>query len=149
MEISAEQFNAIMQELRALKTDGMTPEKRRAPRLKQDATVVITLRPQSRTVHASAVRPQSTTVTIRNISSRGVAILFHQPMTRGEQFLIAFSSPANPQVTFLCTIAHCRKLTQHQYVIGSEFTCIIGNEPEPTVAEDDQAIRCVQAAILD
>ena len=143
MEISAQQLSSIVQELRAPKLSGTEADKRRSPRAKVDQTEVITLC-RAKSQPTGRNQSQATTVTIRNISWRGVSIIYHQTLSVGDLFQITFSSTTHSPIVLLCTVGHCRRMTEHQYAIGAEFTRI-GTGPADFA--DDSTFKCIEPAI--
>src|SRR5947209_9829236 len=105
MELTAEQFAEIVESVQRSSGRDKGKDKRRAPRIEQNAKVVIT--PVGGTP-AAPMPKQSLSVTVRNVSSRGMAILMNQWVNKGEQFVMKMSSRAGGGGSMLCTVAHCR-----------------------------------------
>ncbi|HYE19975.1 MAG TPA: PilZ domain-containing protein [Tepidisphaeraceae bacterium] len=119
MLLSAEQFSEITRELEhGGVATGRETEHRRAPRAHPRALVSVIPVEDGR--WATPV-----TAMVRDVSSRGVNILFARTMKRGSQFVVRLPREDGPCAQFLCTVAHARELRDGQYGIGAEFTCLL------------------------
>jgi hypothetical protein len=133
MVLTTEEFRHVLSALGgpATRTAG---EKRRAPRVPHWARTTIDLCAGSET-------RRQVTVTVRNLSSRGLAITYAAPLLAGEQFVMRLSQAGGQPVTMLCTVVHCRPLSNGSYNIGAEFTCMLDRETpgaQPASADIDR-----------
>ncbi|HSI35213.1 MAG: PilZ domain-containing protein [Phycisphaerae bacterium] len=121
MLLSAEQFSDITRELaRGGVTTGRAAEHRRAPRAHPRALVSVIPVEDGR--WATPV-----TAMVRDVSSRGVNILYARAMKLGSQFVVRLPREDGPCAQFLCTVAHSRDLRDGQFGIGAEFTCLLAD----------------------
>jgi hypothetical protein len=144
MELTAEQFAEIVESVQRSADRDKGKDKRRAPRIEQNAKVVIT---PVGGQPAAPMHKQSLSVTVRNLSSRGLAILLNQWLNKGEQFVLKMNSRAGGSVSMLCTVAHCRRINANLFFVGAEFSCIINDKP-PTNDDDAMERHRISTAIM-
>lgn len=145
MELTAQQFAEIVEAVQRDAKRDNGRDKRRAPRAEQQATVVIT------PVAGTPARPQPTkalSVTVRNFSSRGAAVILNQYLPKGEQFVLRLARVGSPKpVSILCTVAHCRRINPTMFVVGAEFACVV-DENNPGACDDAMEQHRISSAIL-
>ena len=146
MELTAEQFAEIVETVQRGGGRESGRDKRRAPRAEQAATVVIT------PVAGTPARPmpqRAISVTVRNVSSRGLAILLNQHLPKGDQFVLRMNRVAgqNGPVSLLCSVAHCRRINANLFLVGAEFACVI-NPNDPAACDDAMERHRISNAIL-
>jgi hypothetical protein len=144
LEINPEQFAKIVEGIKRASEDGKTPDKRRAQRIEQRSSAVITF------VDAAPMKTanNSITVTVRDYSTRGIGILVHEGFPKGTQFIMQMRRQDEPPVSILCTTAHCRMINAHLYAVGAEFTCILPGKTENR-SDDASEQQRISASILD
>ena len=120
MELPAPLVAEILAALEQPRLQPVSPEQRRQPRFEQPATVLVTPWPQPEGPH-----PDTFSVTIRNCSVYGIAILHNRPMNRGDQFVVRLLSQGHHKAAILCTVAHSRRINLQTHVIGAEFTRLL------------------------
>jgi PilZ domain-containing protein len=144
MELTSEQFAEIVESVQRSANRDKGRDKRRAPRIEQNSKVVIT--PVTGTP-AAPQHKQSLSVTVRNVSSRGMAILLNQWLNKGDQFVMKMSSKAGGGVSMLCTVAHCRRINGNLFFVGAEFACIVNEKPAQT-GDDAMERHRISTAIM-
>ncbi len=144
MQINPEQFAEIVAGIKRGTEDGKKPDKRRAPRVEQRSTVVITFVEPGTTTSSN----NSISVTMRDYSTRGIGILIRQPVEKGAQFVVKIQRKGEAAVPILCTTAHCRKINANLYAVGAEFTCILP-EAKAERPDDVSEQQRISAAMLD
>ena len=136
MNLSAEQFADIINSLSAPSATG-GPEKRRAPRVIHRCRASIF-------VGKDPLGGARTAVVVRDLSSRGVCILYSAELPRGTEFVLQLDRAGGVPVHILATVAHCRRHDKGLYAIGAEFTCLLNAAPPPdrrSAATDVKRIR--------
>jgi hypothetical protein len=134
-ELTAEQFSELVESVQRAAQRDHGKDKRRAPRIDQNAQVVIT---PVGGKDASPQHKQSVSVTVRNLSPRGMAILVNQWLKKGDQFVMKLNSRTGADVAMLCTVAHCRRINANLFLVGAEFACIVNDKP---AAREDDALE--------
>src|SRR5687768_12149597 len=102
MELSAEEFAEIVRHLGEATPPAGRAEQRRAARVERVSWVNIL------PVQNGAARA-AVGVTVRNVSSRGLAFEREARMEAGRQFLIRLPRDAGPPVELLCTVVHVKE----------------------------------------
>jgi hypothetical protein len=120
MELPAPLVAEILAALEQPRSAAASPDQRRQPRYEHPATLLVTPWPQPEGQH-----PDTFSVTIRNCSVYGIAILHNHPMTRGQQFVVSLLNQGSPTTAILCTVAHSRRINPETHVIGAEFTRLL------------------------
>jgi hypothetical protein len=85
------------------------------------------------------------TVTVLDISTRGLRINCSHDLPRNATFVAVFPRFEGRELLVLCTVAHCHGHANRLFTIGAEFTCVLA-ETTPTDAKSQDRIR---QAILD
>lgn len=116
MSITAEQFAGIVRELNSRESD-VPLDKRRAIRVKHRACVEIT-------ICAEEGKPQHRlSFLLSNISARGIGLVSHIAIPRGQQFILHLPHEPQEWLEILCTIVYCRSKPGGLYSVGAEFNC--------------------------
>lgn len=128
MALTAEQFSQLIGGIAGGRAD-----LRRAERISREAPAAI--------IPLVDGRPGSpVSVRIRDLSPRGVGMMYHSTMERGTQFILRLARADNQLIPLLCHVCHSRKVVGGSYLIGAEFLCIYTPSPGET-PEDVDAIR--------
>jgi hypothetical protein len=139
MQLTSEQFAAIVRALGRDQGRAKT-DKRRAPRATQRASVEIT-------VCSKEMLPQQRThVLLANLSLRGLAVIAHVSLQRGQEFVLHLPQPADQWLDLLCTVIYSRSQPGGLHLIGAEFNCPV-NQSQPTSQIDDQIQRIRQSIL--
>ena len=137
MNLSAEQFAEIIHSLSAPSATG-GPEKRRAPRVMHRCRASIF-------VGKDPMSGARVSVIVRDLSSRGVCILYSAELPRGTEFVLQLDRAGGVPIHILSTVAHCRRHDKGLYAIGAEFTCLLNAAAPPpdrrSAAKDLKRIR--------
>jgi hypothetical protein len=134
MHLTAKQFENIVAPLKEGDAAALT-NKRRAIRVAHRCRTSIM-------PVAECNRPQSSlNVMVKDISPRGVCILYDKEIDRGTNFILRLTRSEGHPVSILCTVAYCRQINTSVYTIGAEFTCVIPDDGHPGVDSDTDAAR--------
>lgn len=125
MELSTERVAEILAALEHPHPAPAGADQRRIPRSDQRASVLVTPWTDLRADDADAPQDGLYSVTVRNCSTRGIAILHSRAMRRGEQFVVRLLNGSRETAAILCTVAHCRRVNPLFNVIGAEFTRLL------------------------
>ncbi len=129
MELTAEQFAEIVVAVGPVSHHEQGGDKRGAQRSERHASVVIT-------VVGAGTPPHAHTVTVRNVSSKGVAILLNQWLPRGDQFVMRLKGREGRVTSLLCNVAHCRRINANLFLVGAEFGRVLAeDESHPATTE--------------
>jgi len=109
-------------------------EQRRMPRTEQHASVLVTAWPAPRNEHGTGLHAGLASVTVRNCSSHGIAILHSRAMRRGDQFVVRLLNDGRETAAILCTVAHCRRVNALFHAVGAEFTRLLNHGEIPPSA---------------
>jgi len=85
-------------------------------------------------------------IMVKDISPRGVNILFPEPLQAGQQFTLELSSPREA-ITLLCNVMHCRLDESGLHSIGAEFTCVLPADSSKQRV-DEQTQKRIQQSML-
>jgi hypothetical protein len=141
MNLSAEQFAAVVSNFNEL-VPLPDSEKRRASRVIHTCRVPIIFGHES-------FEERRETVTILDLSSRGVGLLHTQKLRRGEQFVLQLNRPKGAPAMLLCAVAHCRRHAKGIFAVGAEFTCVLNPQAladTPVSKEDVERIQKMMLA---
>jgi hypothetical protein len=139
MRLSAEQFAELVAMLQDRRGKAYPGEKRRSARVSVQARISIEL------ISAEQRQP-SYSVNVRDISSRGIAILHPTPLLSGQQFVCSLSRHRGGSLQLLCTVTNSRRLPGGEYHVGAEFTCTVGGASRA----DQSAIEArIRNSVLD
>ena len=95
-------------------------EKRRKPRVGLKAARVNILPLNSEGQPESPV-----SVHVRDISSEGICISDHEAMRKGKRFIVRLPRTGTSEpVMLICTVKHCRMISDDKFDIGAEFETI-------------------------
>jgi hypothetical protein len=165
MNLSTEHFSQILKTLTESPAPQPTvPQKRRAPRVEHRSSVVIThCNPNAEPAQslrvaqslggshggAATLQGHSMTVTVRNVSSRGIGILHPRALKTGDQFTLKMSREGGQAVSILCSVARCERIHDTLFAIGAEFTCVLKDTETPlfSASEENEAQR-IRASML-
>ncbi len=140
MNLSTDQFAAVMKSL-----ENPPPredaEKRRASRVVHRARVPIVID------HGTEAE-RTATVTVRDLSPRGIGLLHSERLPRGTPFMIRIDRKDGPAVCVLCTVAHCRLQPGGVYSVGAEFTCVLTKDHAPTAASVRDDVDRIRKSVL-
>jgi len=126
MELSSELVAEILATLRQPAAVPVGAEHRRAPRIEQRASVLVTRWPEAPANAGGTPASQAFTATVRNCSPTGIAVMHTRTMERGEQFAVRLMDQGRQTVAILCRVAHCRRVNPLFFLIGAEFTRVLG-----------------------
>lgn len=114
---------------------GTGTEHRRAARSYRRGSVTIAPVADGRVATAQSV-------TLRDLSARGMSFLYHSRLARGSQFLMPLVGDGGRRTPLLCTVAHCRAVANGLFQVGAEFTCVAPPALEGSAAsEQERRIR--------
>lgn len=117
MELSAEEFSRLVSHLDGGAATAGEEDHRRATRVSRQVQITI--------VEIAKGVPQApTTVRVKNLSSRGLGFVRDRAMATGSQFLVHITRELLTPIELLCTVVHCRQLSNEIYSVGAEFTCV-------------------------
>jgi HD-like signal output (HDOD) protein len=93
-------------------------------------------------------RPVS--VKLRDLSTRGVGILYSQALHRNDQFLLLLPEMVvTAKKAILCSVVYCRMVSTGEYEIGAQFVNVVTNDAVPPPVNNASALRSsVLAATL-
>jgi hypothetical protein len=140
MQLSPQMFRALSAEMLANGTGSNIDERRRAARIDVHSRVPIALLSKGKLLPAVPIL-------VKDISPRGVNILFPEPLEAGQQFTLELSSPRN-SITLLCNVMHCRRDESGLHSIGAEFTCVLPADNSKQRV-DEQTLKRIQQSVLD
>jgi hypothetical protein len=161
MELTAEQFAEIVGHLNGLASPDSSKDKRRATRIERRTRITIT--PVATANGATAAngaagnggteRPAAAgiVVMVKNLSSRGMALVTDREMVTGSQFMFRLARKDEVNgvpVDLLCTVVHCDEVADEVFSIGAEFTCIVGDGISNKAGGGDEAQR-IRSTILE
>lgn len=117
-------------------------DQRRAPRYSTRDLAIVTIG-QSTDVLAGESYP----VQLHDLSPRGARFIGRVPMSRGDTFVIYLPNGLT-RVALLSTVVHSVKRADGLTIVGSEFSCVIGqnaNKPDtPACIEEAELARIRQ-----
>jgi hypothetical protein len=141
IELTADQLGTLSAMLRIAGTRKAPSERRRTPRLDVRASVSVALVEDGESGPAIAMR-------VRDISPRGVALLYTQAMRVGQQLVLTLQRADGPPVQILCTVVHCHPGKGRLHTLGAEFTCALSELPAPLVPVSAELER-IKRSMLD
>ena len=143
MDLTAEQFADILKSLGEGR-NAAPSDKRRAARVTHRCRAAITLGSDIRSA-------QRASVTVKDLSPRGICLVRAEEIRTGSNFIIALGRKGAPPVCILCTVVHCQAVSKGMHTIGAEFTCIIDANPpapEPAAVGASEEDR-IRSSMLD
>jgi hypothetical protein len=151
MELTAEQFAEIVGHLNGIASPDSSKDKRRATRIERRTRIAISPIGSGGAAPAEAagapVKP--VVVMVKNLSSRGMAMVADREMKVASQFMLKLAredARSGAAVELLCTVVHCEEVSDGVFSVGAEFTCIVGQAIENVAGGDAKRI---QDSILD
>ncbi len=147
MNLSTKQFGEIMRTLELSKRVSEN-DHRRATRVAQHGTVVVLLLADAGATESDRSKSYLT-MSVRDISTRGIGLVHASPLINGRQFVVYLTNDQSP-ARLLCTVVHGKRVKQGHYHIGAEFTCVLNDEkvaPNAPAINDDR--QRIQRSILD
>jgi hypothetical protein len=158
MELTAEQFAEIVGHLNGVAGPDSSKDKRRATRIERRTRMTITpiagadgTSDSGDGAGATPGAPAAIVVMVKNLSSRGLALVADREMVAGSQFMFRLARKDETNgvpVDLLCTVVHCEEVADEVYSIGAEFTCIVGDGIENKAGGGDEAQR-IRTTILE
>ena len=74
-------------------------------------------------------------VTLSDLSARGFRMIYTARLARGTTFVARLPRISQPDLSVLCTVAHCQQRPNGLFTIGVEFTCVLSESAEPSEEE--------------
>ena len=137
MKLSSEAFRELAHAMTGNKLEA-GKERRRSGRVKVEARV-----PLSLILKGEHLPPAP--IIVRDVSPRGINILYPQFLPGGQQFTVQLSSGPKA-VTLLCTVMHSQLLANGLYSVGAEFTCVL---PVARPAADGTTEKRIRESMLE
>lgn len=138
MKLSAESFRELATALTGKKAPEGN-ERRRSNRVEVQTRVPLS-------IFSKGQQMPSVPIMVRDVSPRGINILYPEPLSGGQQFTVEISG-GGKKVHLLCTVMHSRRVSSGLFSIGAEFTCVLPNHlPLPC---DDREVKHIRDSILD
>lgn len=119
MNLSQERFVRVLASLKP--DDGVAVDNRRSPRVAMRSTVLMAPHFDGRPGAAFSVR-------LQDVSSGGAAVHALRAVPCGSEFILDLPEQSNENgkqaasLRILCRVAHCRRIGQHQFQLGLEFS---------------------------
>jgi hypothetical protein len=143
MELSPEEFRDLARSLEHVSEPIPDNERRRTSRKEVRTRIPLCLIDKG---IASSPKP----IQVRDLSPRGINILYPEVMPSGQQFTIDLKGSAN-HVTLLCTALHCHTAESGLHSVGAEFTCVVpshGMSNPSRRAEDEGILSRIRESML-
>ena len=140
MKLSAEWFAELAGALKTLAKSPMMTSRRRLKRVKLSGRLLVSLVVKGERLPAAPIQ-------VHDFSPRGIQILYPEPMSLGQQFVVELEG-AKTEVSLLCTTLHCHRASSGLHSIGAEFTCTLPAKQNVN-APNSQAVRRIRASMLD
>jgi hypothetical protein len=137
MKLSAESFRELARSLAGKR--GEENERRRSPRVEVNSRLPMAL------INKGEALP-AVPIMVRDVSPRGINILYPEPLPAGQQFTIQLESTS--KITLLCTVLHSRTMETGLHSIGAEFTCVLP-KPRKNPHPDKQTLDRIRHSMLD
>jgi hypothetical protein len=141
MRLSAEQFAEFVSVLDNLKSPAADHDKRRSARMELQAQVPITF-------ISDGEPARGCLISVRDFSSRGIAILHEAALPIGQQFIVELRRLKGRSISLLCTVMHSRPTAEGKHNVGAEFTCVLQN-PSCQINESGHELSRIQKSVLD
>ena len=162
MELTAEQFAEIVGHLNGVASPDSSKDKRRATRIERRTRITITPVAAANSPNGSGggvagnggterAAAAGVVVMVKNLSSRGMALVTDREMVTGSQFMFRLARKDETNgvpVDLLCTVVHCDEVADEVFSIGAEFTCIVGDGIQNKAGGGDEAQR-IRSTILE
>ncbi len=125
VELSAEQFCAVINSLKGEKVSDGSDE-RRQPRsdIKASASIIL-LRDSS--------HPGALNILIRDLSQSGIGFLHERPMSLDEEFALVLPRSGDTPSIILCSVACWQPLAKSVYAVGARFLRILRDGGDPAL----------------
>src|SRR4051812_41534543 len=115
MKLSAESFRELATALTG--KPAADNERRRSNRVEVQTRVPLSLFSKGHQLPAVPIM-------VRDVSPRGINILYPEPLAGGTQFTVQISG-VGKKINLLCTVMHSRQVSTGLHSIGAEFTCVL------------------------
>jgi hypothetical protein len=123
MDLTAVQFCDVLYGLqRPEMVRSPEEERRRNPRFNQLGWAEIKPSPSAASAHGSSL-----TVTVHDISSRGICILRDSALRPGETFIVKLKRPGKPALPVAYRVANDRKVATDLHSIGGELVDVLAD----------------------
>jgi hypothetical protein len=129
MHLNAQQFAEIVSSLDRSLIDHKSDQRRSSRAIQRRSIMILPV--------SNGQQGSSIAVAMVDFSTRGMGIIHNEPFGRGEQFITRLVRDGKPPVELLCTVAHCRGVSNNSYKIGAEFTCIVTPQPKAVAASGE------------
>ncbi|HEX3358872.1 MAG TPA: PilZ domain-containing protein [Tepidisphaeraceae bacterium] len=87
-------------------------------------------------------------IMVRDVSPRGINILYPQTLPAGQQFTVQIIS-GGKTITLLCTVLHSRQVVNGLHSIGAEFTCVLPEKGCRPATTDEQTLKRIRESVLE
>lgn len=125
MNLSADQFCDVLNGLkRPHGTSDGTPNRRRGQRVTQLGWAEISMVHPKTTDREGSVN----TVTVHDVSVRGIGVLQDHAFQKGDQFIIKLNRLDQTPLPLLYTVANNRKIADDLFAIGAELSKILPDD---------------------
>ena len=138
MKLSPESFRELAKALTGKKLSDGGNERRRSARVKVQTRVPLSM------VSRGEALP-SVPIMVRDVSPRGINILYPEALPAGQQFTVQLSGGPKG-VILLCTVMHSKQVSSGLHSIGAEFTCVVPS-PRPR-NEDERTEKRIRDSLL-
>ena len=140
MKLSAESFRELTTALGGGRgVDGK--ERRRSERVEVHTRVPLSI------IDKGEARP-AVPIMVRDVSPRGINIVYPQRMSQGQQFLVQLVE-GSKKIRLLCTVMHSRPLSNGLHSVGAEFTCVLPSNVTSQPSVDAQTLERIRNSVLD
>ena len=138
MKLSADSFRELAHAL----TGKQAPEgaeRRRSTRVEVQTRLPLSL-------FSKGQQMPSVPIMVRDVSPRGINILYPEPLSAGTQFTVEITGPSK-KIHLLCTVMHSRRVSCGLHSVGAEFTCVLPNHlPLPS---DERAVKHIRETMFE
>jgi hypothetical protein len=138
MRLSPESFRDLTTALNGRMPSGK--ERRRSTRVEVKTRIPLSM--VSKGMHLPAVP-----VMVRDVSPRGINILYPQSLATGQQFTVRLKG-SEKTIRLLCTVMHSRQVSNGLHSIGAEFTCVLPASGSH-LAGDAKTMSRIRDSVLD
>ena len=86
------------------------------------------------------------TVHVQDVSLGGASLIASRDLAVGEQLVLVLEGRDGSAVSLLCSVAHCRQVSQDMYVVGAQFLLLglrkkVSNELQNVIDEAYRSLR--------
>jgi PilZ domain len=138
MKLSPESFRELTSAITGTQLEA-DKERRRSNRVEVQTRLPLSL--FSKGEHLPAVP-----IMVRDVSPRGLNILYPEELPSGQQFTVQIASGSKP-ITLLCTVMHSRRVANGLHSVGAEFTCVLPARGTP-LGKDEQTLKRIRDSML-